>query len=114
MVIDLSDPNTNVDIRQQGNTVVVDFLNTSLPDSLKRRLDVSDFATPVTNVTASQQGNNARLVIEPRGLWEHNAYQSDTRFVLEVRPVKEDPQRLFPGHAAGLPGRASVAELPER
>ena len=48
VVIDLSDPNTNVDIRQQGNTVVVDFLNTTLPDSLKRRLDVSDFATPVT------------------------------------------------------------------
>ncbi len=104
VVIDLSDPNTNVDIRQQGNTVVVDFLNTALPDSLKRRLDVSDFATPVTNVTASQQGNNSRLVIEPRGLWEHNAYQSDTRFVLEVRPVKEDPQRLFQGTRQGYQG----------
>ena len=104
VVIDLSDPNTNVDIRQQGNTVVVDFLNTVLPDSLKRRLDVSDFATPVTNVTASQQGNNTRLVVEPRGLWEHNAYQSDTRFVLEVRPVKEDPQRLFQGTRQGYQG----------
>jgi type IV pilus assembly protein PilQ len=104
VVIDLSDPNTNVDIRQQGNTVVVDFLNTALPDSLKRRLDVSDFATPVTNVTASQQGNNTRLVVEPRGLWEHNAYQSDTRFVLEVRPVKEDPQRLFQGTRQGYQG----------
>jgi type IV pilus assembly protein PilQ len=104
IVIDLSDPNTNVDIRQQGNTVVVDFLNTALPDSLKRRLDVSDFATPVTNVTASQQGNNTRLVVEPRGLWEHNAYQSDTRFVLEVRPVKEDPQRLFQGTRQGYQG----------
>ncbi len=104
VVIDLSDPNTNVDIRQQGNTVVVDFLNTTLPDSLKRRLDVSDFATPVTNVTASQQGNNTRLVVEPRGLWEHNAYQSDTRFVLEVRPVKEDPQRLFQGTRQGYQG----------
>jgi len=104
VVIDLSDPNTNVDIRQQGNTVVVDFLNTTLPDALKRRLDVSDFATPVTHVTASQQGNNARLVVEPRGLWEHNAYQSDTRFVLEVRPVKEDPQRLFQGTRQGYQG----------
>ena len=104
VVIDLSDPNTNVDIRQQGNTVVVDFLNTTLPDSLKRRLDVSDFATPVNNLTASQQGNNARLVVEPRGLWEHNAYQSDTRFVLEVRPVKEDPNRLFQGTRQGYQG----------
>jgi len=104
VVIDMSDPNTNVDIRQQGNTVVVDFLNTTLPDSLKRRLDVSDFATPVNNVTASQQGNSARLVVEPRGLWEHNAYQSDTRFVLEVRPVKEDPNRLFQGTRQGYQG----------
>ena len=104
VVIDMSDPNTNVDIRQQGNTVVVDFLNTTLPDTLKRRLDVSDFATPVNNVTASQQGNSARLVIEPRGLWEHNAYQSDTRFVLEVRPVKEDPNRLFQGTRQGYQG----------
>ena len=114
VVIDLSDPNTNVDIRQQGNSVIVDFQNTTLPDTLKRRLDVSDFATPVAQVTASQQGNNARLVVEPRGVWEHNAYQSDTRFVLEVRPVREDPTRLFQGHAAGLSGRAPVAELPER
>jgi type IV pilus assembly protein PilQ len=104
VVIDLSDPNTNVDIRQQGNTIVVDFLNTTLPDSLKRRLDVSDFATPVNNLSASQQGNNARLVVEPRGLWEHNAYQSETRFVLEVRPVREDPNRLFQGTRQGYQG----------
>jgi type IV pilus assembly protein PilQ len=104
VIVDLSDPNTNVDIRQQGNTVVVDFLNTTLPDSLKRRLDVTDFATPVANMTASQQGNNARLIVEPRGLWEHNAYQSDTRFVLEVRPVKEDPTRMFQGTRQGYQG----------
>ena len=104
VVVDLTDPNTNVDIRQQGSTVVVDFMNTTLPDTLKRRLDVSDFATPVSQITASQQGNNTRLVIEPRGLWEHNAYQSDTRFVLEVRPVKEDPARLFQGTRQGYQG----------
>ena len=104
VVVDLSDPNTNVDIRQQGNTVVVDFLNTTLPDTLKRRLDVSDFATPVSQISASQQGNNTRLVVEPRGLWEHNAYQSDTRFVLEVRPIKEDPSRLFQGSRQGYQG----------
>ncbi len=104
VVVDLSDPNTNVDIRQQGNSVIVDFQNTTLPDSLKRRLDVSDFATPVAQLTASQQGNNARLVVEPRGVWEHNAYQSDTRFVLEVRPVREDPTRLFQGTRQGYQG----------
>jgi type IV pilus assembly protein PilQ len=104
VVVDLSDPNTSVDIRQQGNQVIVDFLNTSLPESLRRRLDVTDFGTPVAQVNAFQQGSGTRLVIEPRGLWEQNAYQSDTRFVVEVKPVKEDPTRLFQGTRQGYQG----------
>ena len=104
VVVDLTDPNTSVDIRQQGNQVIVDFLNTSLPESLRRRLDVTDFGTPVAQVNAFQQGAGTRLVIEPRGLWEQNAYQSDTRFVVEVKPVKEDPTRLFQGTRQGYQG----------
>lgn len=104
VIVDLSDANTSVDIRQQGNQVVVDFLNTALPESLRRRLDVTDFGTPVSMVSAVQQGANTRLVIEPRGLWEQNAYQSDTRFVVEVKPVKEDPTRLFQGTRQGYQG----------
>ncbi|MDL1860012.1 type IV pilus secretin PilQ [Betaproteobacteria bacterium PRO7] len=104
VVVDLSDPNTSVDIRQQGQTVVVDFLNTSLPEALRRRLDVTDFGTPVAQVNTFQQGGNVRMVIEPRGLWEQNAYQSDTRFVVEVKPVKEDPSRLFQGTRQGYQG----------
>jgi type IV pilus assembly protein PilQ len=104
VVVDLSDPNTNVDIRQQGAQVVVDFLNTALPESLRRRLDVTDFGTPVATVNTVQQGPNVRMVIEPRGLWEQNAYQSDTRFVVEVKPVKEDPTRLFQGTRQGYQG----------
>jgi type IV pilus assembly protein PilQ len=104
VVVDLSDANTSVDIRQQGNQVIVDFLNTALPESLRRRLDVTDFGTPVSMINAFQQGANTRLVIEPRGLWEQNAYQSDTRFVVEVKPVKEDPTRLFQGTRQGYQG----------
>jgi type IV pilus assembly protein PilQ len=104
VVVDLTDPNTSVDIRQQGNQVIVDFLNTALPESLRRRLDVTDFGTPVAQVNAFQQGSGTRLVIEPRGLWEQNAYQSDTRFVVEVKPVKEDPTRLFQGTRQGYQG----------
>lgn len=104
VIVDLSDPNTSVDIRQQGQTVVVDFLNTSLPEALRRRLDVTDFGTPVAQVNTFQQGGNVRMVIEPRGLWEQNAYQSDTRFVVEVKPVKEDPSRLFQGTRQGYQG----------
>ncbi len=104
VLVDLSDPNTTVDIREQGNRVVVDFVGTTVPDSLRRRLDVTDFGTPVTMVTTSQQGGNVRMVIEPRGVWEYNAYQSDTRFVVEVKPVKEDPTRLIQGTRAGYQG----------
>jgi type IV pilus assembly protein PilQ len=94
VVVDLSDPGVGVDIRQQGQSIVVDFLKSRLPENLRKRLDVGDFGTPVKAVRATQQGDNARLIIEPQGQWEHNAYQSDTQFVIEVKPVREDPNRL--------------------
>jgi type IV pilus assembly protein PilQ len=93
VVVDLSDSTTGIDIRVQGQNIVVDFLKTSLPDALRRRLDVVDFGTPVNSVSTFQQGENVRMVIEPRGQWEHNAYQSDTQFVLEVKPLAADPSR---------------------
>jgi type IV pilus assembly protein PilQ len=93
VVVDLSDTTTGIDIRTQGQNIVVEFLKTSLPDSLRRRLDVVDFGTPVNTVSTFQQGENVRMVIEPKGQWEHNAYQSDTQFVLEVKPVVADPAR---------------------
>jgi type IV pilus assembly protein PilQ len=104
VVVDLSDPTTSVDIRQQGQQILVDFLNTSVPESMRRRLDVTDFGTPIAMVSTTQQGSNVHMVIEPRGLWEQNAYQSDTHFVVEVKPVKEDPTRLFQGTRQGYQG----------
>src|SRR3954468_5556891 len=93
VVVDLSDTTTGIDIRTQGQNIVVDFLKTALPENLRRRLDVVDFATPVNTINTFQQGENVRMIIEPRGQWEHNAYQSDTQFVLEVKPVSADPSR---------------------
>ena len=55
---------------------------------------VVDFATPVQTVSAFQQGENVRMVIEAKGQWEHNAYQSDTQFVVEVKPAAQDPSRV--------------------
>jgi len=104
VLVDLSDPNTSVDIREQGNRVIVDFLGVSAPESLRRRLDVTDFGTPIAMVNTTQQGGNVRMVIEPRGAWEYNAYQSDTRFVVEVKPIKEDPSRLIQGTRPGYQG----------
>ena len=78
---------------------------------LRRRLDVTDFGTPVQSITTTQQGDRVRMVVEPRGAWEHSAYQSDNQFVLEVRPQKVDPNKLVAG--PGLHRREAVAELPE-
>ncbi|MBL8453323.1 MAG: type IV pilus secretin PilQ [Zoogloea sp.] len=97
LVVDLSDPNAGIDIRQQGTSLIVDFLKTDVPEQLRRKLDVVDFGTPVSSVLTQAQGGNVRMTVTPRGLWEHNAYQSDNQFVLEVKPVKEDPNKLTQG-----------------
>ena len=97
IVVDLPNNQVGVDIRQQGQTLVVEFLKTALPEGLRRRLDVSDFGTPVQSVTTFQTGDKVRMVIEPKGQWEHSAYQSDNQFVIEVRQQKIDPDKLTQG-----------------
>lgn len=97
IVVDLPNNQVAVDVRQQGKKIEVDFMKTTVPDVLRRRLDVADFGTPVNLVTTQQQGENVRMTIEPKGLWEHSAYQSDTQLVIEVKPLKEEPNKLGQG-----------------
>ncbi|GIZ53429.1 type IV pilus secretin PilQ family protein [Noviherbaspirillum aridicola] len=97
VVVDLPNKDVAVDVRQQGQSIVVDFHKTALPEVLRRRLDVTDFGTPVQNIVTTQSGENVRMVISPTGLWEHSAYQSDTQLVVEVKPIKEDPNKLVQG-----------------
>ncbi len=97
VIVNLPSTQVGVDIRQQGQTLVVEFLRSSLPDNLRRRLDVTDFGTPIKTVSTFQTGDRVRMVVEPTGSWEHSAYQSDNQFVLEVRPVKIDPNKLTQG-----------------
>jgi type IV pilus assembly protein PilQ len=97
IIVDLPNNQVGVDIRQQGQTLVVEFFKTALPEGLRRRLDVSDFGTPVQSVTTFQAGDKVRMVIEPKGLWEHSAYQSDNQFVVEVREQKVDTNKLTQG-----------------
>ena len=97
VIVSLPSTQVGVDIRQQGQTLVVEFLRSTLPDALRRRLDVTDFGTPVKTVATFQSGDRVRMVVEPTGAWEHSAYQSDNQFVLEVRPVKIDPHKLTQG-----------------
>ena len=104
IVVDLSDSSTGIDIRVQGQNLVIDFFKTSLPDKLRRRLDVTDFGTPVQSINTFNQGENVRMVIAPKGLWEHSAYQTDTQFVVEVKQVVPDPNKLAQGSKAGFSG----------
>ncbi len=104
VIVDLSDATAGIDIRQQGKTLIVDFIRTTLPRNLERRLDVGDFATPVVTIDTFAQGGNTRMVIEPKGLWEHSAYQTDNRFIVEIKPIQEDPNKLTQGSRAGYKG----------
>ena len=97
VIVDLANNQVGVDIRQQGQNLVVEFLRTSLPEGLRRRLDVTDFGTPVQTISTVQSGDRVRMVIEPKGLWEHSAYQSDNQLVVEVRQQKTSPDKLTQG-----------------
>jgi type IV pilus assembly protein PilQ len=97
IVVDLPNSQVAVDVRQAGNKIVVDFLKTGLPPALRRRLDVTDFGTPVTRVTTAPQGDNVRMTIDAHGLWEQSVYQSDTQLVIDIKPIKEEPNKLAQG-----------------
>lgn len=99
VIVNLANNQVGVDIRQQGQTLVVEFLKTALPEGLRRKLDVADFGTPIQTVTTFQTGDKVRMVVEPKGAWEHSAYQSDNQFVLEVREQKIDPNKLTQGQS---------------
>jgi len=97
VIVDLSDSAVGIDLKLQGKTIIIDFVNTALPRNLQRRLDVTDFGTVVQTIDTFPQGGNTRVVIEPRGTWEHTAYQTDTRFIVEVKPQAEDASRIARG-----------------
>jgi len=109
VIVDLSDSGTGIDIRKQGPNLIIDFMKATLPDHLRRKLDVTDFATPVIGVETRSIGENVRMIITPKGLWEHNAYQTDNQFVVEVKKIVEDPNKLVQGTKIGYQGpRVSI------
>ena len=98
VVVNLTDPSTPVDIRQEGGRVVAVFKDTDLPSELMRRLDVMDFATPVTTVDALRTNLDTRIVISADGKYEQLAYQSDNEFTIEINPAAaqdEEGSTLF-------------------
>ena len=98
-------PNDTVsaDIKQIGGNLVVELSNASLPEKLRRRLDVKDFGTPIQTITTTDLGDRVRMVIAPQGEWEHTSYQTESELVVEVKPVAVDPKKLTQG--AGYNGQ---------
>jgi type IV pilus assembly protein PilQ len=90
VVVNLTDPTTPVDIRQEGGRVIAVFKDTGLPAELMRRLDVMDFATPVVTVDTLRTNLDTRIVISAEGKYEQLAYQTDNEFTIEINPVVAD------------------------
>ena len=86
VIVQLTDPRTPVNVRQEGNQIVVDFAGTLMPKNLMRRYDVMDFATPVQTVDAVRVEGSSRLVISAQGDFEQLAYQSDNQYTIEIKP----------------------------
>jgi type IV pilus assembly protein PilQ len=86
VIVQLTDPRTPVNVRQEGNQIVVDFAGTQMPKNLMRRYDVMDFATPVQTVDALRVEGSSRLVISAQGDFEQLAYQSDNQYTIEIKP----------------------------
>ncbi|MGF1548773.1 MAG: type IV pilus secretin PilQ [Thiotrichales bacterium] len=93
IILKLSDPNIPVDVKQQGSRIVVDVTGAPLPPNLQRRMDVTDFATPVQSIEATSRGNNSQIVVNTAGDFTQMAYQSDTLYTLEVKPHEVRQER---------------------
>lgn len=104
IVVTLSDPSIPVDMRQEGGKVVLDFMNSSLPERLERRLDVTDFATPVKTIDTMARGSSVRMTITPAGEYEHLAYQSDDQFTVEIKPTTKEEQEARKKEEFGYTG----------
>jgi type IV pilus assembly protein PilQ len=90
VIVSLTDPGTPVDIRQEGARVVAIFKDTALPAELMRRLDVMDFATPVSTVDTLKTNLDTRIVISADGKYDQLAYQTDNEFSIEINPVTDE------------------------
>jgi type IV pilus assembly protein PilQ len=97
LVVGLSSSSAEADINVRGKALVIDLPRHSLPLALRRKLDVSDFATPVQSVLSETTPTGVRITINPKGNWEHSAFQSEGRLVVDVRDQKIDPDKLVQG-----------------
>lgn len=104
VIVELSDANSGINIKNKGKTIVVDFVDTDVPAELQRRLNVINFNTPVLYIDTIKRGKNGQIIIEPKGDWEQSAYQADKKFIVDVRPIIQDPNKLVQGSKVGFAG----------
>ncbi|MCO7553431.1 type IV pilus secretin PilQ [Metapseudomonas otitidis] len=90
VVITLSDPSVSPNIQEQGGKIRLDFSKTQIPESLRVRLDVKDFATPVQFVSASGSSGDASIVIEPTGFYDYLAYQTENKLTVSIKPLTQE------------------------
>ncbi len=82
------------------------IFNVDLPETLERRLDVTDFATPVSTVDTVTKGNNVRIVIAPTGEYDHVAYQTDNAYTVEIKPTAKEQQEEGRQKSSAIPASA--------
>ncbi|WP_025110262.1 type IV pilus secretin PilQ [Pseudomonas sp. H1h] len=90
VVIDLSDPTIAPDIQEHDGKIILSFARTQLPDRLRVRLDVKDFATPVQFVNSAATGDRAVITVEPSGTFDYSTYQTDNKLTVSIRPMTVD------------------------
>ncbi len=92
IILNLTSASISTDVWRENNVIYVEFIGAQLPDELQRRMDVSDFATPISNIDAIQDGANIKMTISSNGDFEHLAYQTDRIYTIEVAPISKEEE----------------------
>ena len=93
LILELSDPSVDVNVFSEGGNINLEFLGTTVPESLLRRFDVTDFATPVNSIEVTTTERGARLLLKASGNYDYLAYQTGGEYILSVKPLTEDEKQ---------------------
>ena len=92
VIIDLTTTSISTDVWRENSVIHMEMIGSQLPNELQRRMDVSDFATPINNIDTIQEGSNIHMIISSNGDFEHLAYQTDRVYTIEVAPISKEEE----------------------
>ena len=92
VIVDLTNTSISTDVWRDNETIQVEFIGSQLPEALQRRLDVSDFATPISFIDTVQDGSSIKMSITANGDFEHLAYQTDNVYTIEIAPISKEEE----------------------